>query len=102
MRSRAVSTPTAPSSRASGSRSRSTGPSEGFLESELYALPPENYYLPAIEFTDGELAALRMALALLDGQFAYAEPLRLAAPAGLLGPQEPAAARRRARRSRWR
>ncbi len=53
-------------------------PSEGFLESELYALPPENYYLPAIEFTDGELAALRMALAQLDGQFAYAEPLRLA------------------------
>ena len=53
-------------------------PSEGFLESELYALPPENYYLPAIEFTDGELAALRTALALLDGQFAYAEPLRLA------------------------
>jgi predicted DNA-binding transcriptional regulator YafY len=53
-------------------------PSEGFLESELYALPPENYYLPAIEFTDGELAALGTALTLLDGQFAYAEPLRLA------------------------
>ncbi len=53
-------------------------PSEGFLESELYALPPENYYLPAIEFTDSELAALRTALQLLDGQFAYAEPLRLA------------------------
>jgi proteasome accessory factor BC len=53
-------------------------PSEGFLESELYALPPENYYLPAIQFSDSELAALRTALALLDGQFAYAEPLRLA------------------------
>lgn len=53
-------------------------PSEGFLESELYALPPENYYLPAIEFSDGELAALRTALHLLDGEFAYAEPLRLA------------------------
>jgi len=53
-------------------------PSEGFLESELYALPPENYYLPAIEFSDAELAALRTALALLDGRFAYAEPLRLA------------------------
>ena len=53
-------------------------PSEGFLESELYALPPENYYLPAIEFTDAELAALGTALTLLDGQFAYAEPLRLA------------------------
>ncbi len=53
-------------------------PGEGFFEAELYALPPENYYLPAIEFTDGELGALRMALSLLDGRFAYAEPLRLA------------------------
>jgi proteasome accessory factor C len=53
-------------------------PGEGFFEAELYALPPENYYLPAIEFTDNELAALRTALALLDGRFAYAEPLRLA------------------------
>src|SRR6266542_3893202 len=53
-------------------------PAEGFLEAELYALPPENYYLPPIEFTDGELAALRTALGLLDGEFAYAEPLRLA------------------------
>ena len=52
-------------------------PAEGFFEAELYTLPPENYYLPAIEFTDGELAALRTALALLDGEFAYAEPLRL-------------------------
>ena len=53
-------------------------PSEGFMEAELYALPPENYYLPEIEFDDSELAALRTALALLDGRFAYAEPLRLA------------------------
>ena len=53
-------------------------PAEGFFEAELYALPPENYYLPAIEFTDPELAALRTALGLLDGEFAYAEPLRLA------------------------
>ena len=53
-------------------------PAEGFFEAELYALPPENYYLPPIEFTDGELAALRTALVLLDGKFAYAEPLRLA------------------------
>jgi proteasome accessory factor BC len=53
-------------------------PAEGFFEAELYALPPENYYLRAIEFTDSELAALRTALGLLDGEFAYAEPLRLA------------------------
>ena len=53
-------------------------PSEGFMEAELYALPPENYYLNEIKFEDSELAALRTALALLDGRFAYAEPLRLA------------------------
>ncbi len=53
-------------------------PSEGFFEAELYALPPENYYLPEVEFSDEELAALRTALGLLDGEFAYAEPLRLA------------------------
>jgi len=47
-------------------------------ESELYSLPPENFYLPAIEFGDDELAALQTALYLLDGEFAYAEPLRLA------------------------
>ncbi|MGH2957731.1 MAG: helix-turn-helix transcriptional regulator, partial [Solirubrobacterales bacterium] len=47
-------------------------------ESELYALPPENYYLPEIRFSDEELAALQTALHLLDGEFAYAEPLRLA------------------------
>ncbi len=53
-------------------------PGEGFFEAELYALPPENYYLPSIQFTDEELAAMRTALVLLDGRFAYAEPLRLA------------------------
>ncbi len=47
-------------------------------ESELYSLPPENFYLDAIEFGDNELAALQTALHLLDGEFAYAEPLRLA------------------------
>ena len=47
-------------------------------ESELYSLPPENYYLPEIQFGDDELAALQTALQLLDGEFAYAEPLRLA------------------------
>ncbi|MEA2494549.1 MAG: proteasome accessory factor [Thermoleophilaceae bacterium] len=51
---------------------------EGYYEAENYSLPPENFYLPPIEFTDQELAALRTALHLLDGQFAYAEPFRLA------------------------
>ena len=53
-------------------------PPEGYFEAELYTLPPENFYLPPIEFTDGELAALQTSLSLLDGRFAYAEPLRLA------------------------
>ena len=52
--------------------------SEGSFEAETYTLPPENFYLPAIEFSDQDLGALRTALALLDGEFAYAEPLRLA------------------------
>jgi proteasome accessory factor BC len=53
-------------------------PAEGYYEAENYTLPPENFYLRAIEFTDAELGALRTALSLLDGEFAYAEPLRLA------------------------
>ena len=53
-------------------------PLDGAAEQENYSLRPENFHLPAIEFTDKELAALQTALALLDGEFAYAEPLRLA------------------------
>jgi proteasome accessory factor C len=54
-------------------------PGEGFFEAELYSLPPENFYLDPIEFSDDELASLSTALSLLtDGGFAYAEPLRLA------------------------
>jgi len=53
-------------------------PVEGLAEQENYSLPPENFHLPAIEFTDRELAGLQTALSLLDGEFAYAEPLRLA------------------------
>jgi predicted DNA-binding transcriptional regulator YafY len=53
-------------------------PMDGQVEQETYSLPPENFHLPPIEFTDQELAALHTALQLLDGEFAYAEPLRLA------------------------
>jgi proteasome accessory factor BC len=53
-------------------------PVEGLAEQENYSLPPENFHLPAIEFDDAELAGLQTALSLLDGEFAYAEPLRLA------------------------
>jgi len=53
-------------------------PMDGLVEQENYSLPPENFHLPAIAFEDEELAALNTALSLLDGEFAYAEPLRLA------------------------
>jgi predicted DNA-binding transcriptional regulator YafY len=53
-------------------------PIDGVAEQENYSLRPENFHLPAIEFTDEELASLQFALNLLDGEFAYAEPLRLA------------------------
>ncbi|HTA36812.1 MAG TPA: WYL domain-containing protein [Solirubrobacteraceae bacterium] len=53
-------------------------PADGAAEQENYSLRPENFHLPAIEFTEEELAALQTSLSLLDGEFAYAEPLRLA------------------------
>jgi predicted DNA-binding transcriptional regulator YafY len=53
-------------------------PADGIAEQENYSLRPENFHLPPIAFTDGELASLQTALSLLDGEFAYAEPLRLA------------------------
>jgi predicted DNA-binding transcriptional regulator YafY len=53
-------------------------PVDGVAEQENYSLRPENFHLPAIAFTDQELASLQTALTLLDGEFAYAEPLRLA------------------------
>src|SRR6266508_3226787 len=49
-----------------------------FTGEELYNLRSERYFLPALELTDDELAALQTCLYLLEGQFAYAEPLRLA------------------------
>jgi proteasome accessory factor C len=53
-------------------------PADGFSEQENYSLAREAFHLPAIAFTDQELASLQTALSLLDGEFAYAEPLRLA------------------------
>ncbi len=49
-----------------------------FTGEELYNLRQEHYFLPPIDLTDDELAALQMSFYLLEGQFAYAEPLRLA------------------------
>lgn len=53
-------------------------PADGAAEQENYSLRPEHFHLPPIEFTDQEHAALQTALQLLGGEFAYAEPLRLA------------------------
>ena len=49
-----------------------------FTGEELYTLRSENYFLSKLELDDDELAALQTALYLLEGKFAYAEPLRLA------------------------
>jgi proteasome accessory factor C len=49
-----------------------------FTGEELYTLRPAEYFLPPLELTDDELAALQTCLYLLEGKFAYAEPLRLA------------------------
>ncbi len=64
-------------------------PVDGVAEQENYSLRPENFHLPAIAFTDAELAALQTALSLLDGEFAYAEPLRLALQQISWGRQNP-------------
>src|SRR5215831_3621704 len=45
---------------------------------ELYTMRSEAYFLPQLDLKDDELAALQTALYLLEGKFAYAEPLRLA------------------------
>src|ERR1700757_3047861 len=70
-------------------------PVDGLVEQENYSLPPENFHLPPIAFSDQGLAALHTALQLLDGEFAYAEPLRLALQPISLGrpspPRSPAA-----------
>jgi predicted DNA-binding transcriptional regulator YafY len=49
-----------------------------FTGEELYTLRSEQYFLPELDLRDDELAALQTALFLLEGKFAYAEPLRLA------------------------
>jgi proteasome accessory factor C len=49
-----------------------------FTGEELYTLRSEQYFLPALELSDDELAALQTSFYLLEGKFAYAEPLRLA------------------------
>lgn len=61
-----------------------------FTGEELYTLRSEQYFLPPLELSDDELAALQTSLFLLEGQFAYAEPLRLALQNLALGRPAPA------------
>jgi proteasome accessory factor BC len=49
-----------------------------FTGEELYTLKSERYFLPPLELDDDELAALQTCFYILEGRFAYAEPLRLA------------------------
>src|SRR5213078_413425 len=44
----------------------------------FYSDRAELYFLPELELDDEELAALQTCFYLLEGRFAYAEPLRLA------------------------
>jgi proteasome accessory factor BC len=60
-----------------------------FTGEELYNLREEQYFLPPVDLSDDELAALQTSLHLLEGQFAYAEPLRLALQNLALGRASP-------------
>ena len=60
-----------------------------FTGEELYTLKREQYFLPPLHLTDAELAALATGVYLLEGQFAYAEPLRLALQNLALGRPNP-------------
>lgn len=64
-------------------------PGDDPFQGDLYAMPAENYYLPQIDFDERELSALQTCLYLLEGQFAYAEPLRLALQHLTLGRPSP-------------
>ena len=57
-------------------------------EAQLYLLKEEDFRLPDVDFSPAELTALSMALAALDGRFAYARPLRLALTAICHGRQD--------------
>ncbi len=50
----------------------------GDAGAELYSLPAAAYYLPPVELSHEELSALAACLAVLEGRFAYSQPLRLA------------------------
>src|SRR2546429_6900 len=57
-----------------------TSQRDEYTGEELYNMRSERYFLPPLELTDEELAALQTCLYLLEGRFAYAEPLRRPGP----------------------
>lgn len=54
-------------------------------EGDAYLLPPDNFFLPPVDFSPDELASLHTCLHILDGQFAYSNLLRLALQGLALG-----------------
>jgi proteasome accessory factor C len=66
-----------------------TSQRDEFTGEELYTLGRDDYFLPALHLDDAELAALQTCLYLLEGQFAYSEPLRLALQNLALGRPNP-------------
>ena len=58
-------------------------------EAQLYFLAAGDFRLPGVDFSPTEQKALSLALAALDGRFAYARPFRLALTAILRGRQDP-------------
>lgn len=66
----------------------SAGDTPDAADSQLYTLSGAAYRLPAVEFTPAERRGLSLALAALDGRFAYARPLRLALTAILRGQED--------------
>jgi len=69
-----------------------TSQRDEFTGEELYTLQREDYFLPPLHLDDAELAAQQTCLYLLDGPFAYSEPLRLALQNLALGRPNPTGA----------
>ena len=65
-------------------------PVDGLVEQETYSLAPENFHLPAIEFTDKELAGAPHRAAPARRRVRLRRAAAARAPADLVGPPEPA------------
>ena len=65
-------------------------PVDGQVEQETYSLAPENFHLPAIEFTDQELAAPAHGAAAARRRVRVRRAAAAGAPADLVGPPESA------------